>query len=195
MKVILLYGFLGAEFGKVHLYSVQTPAEAIRALCATIDGFKKALIDGEHYRVVIGGRRDSEIDQISYPTSDKETIRIVPIVAGSNGFGKVLLGAALIATSFYTGGATSGFFAGATGSFISSAAGNIGFALVLGGVSELLFKPPSAPKSAESPESRPSFIFNGAVNTSRQGNTVPVCYGRMIVGSQVISAGISVEQI
>lgn len=191
----MLYGFLGAEFGRVHRYDVKTPAQAVRALCATIKGFKQALIEGEHYRVVVGGKSSLELDQVFNPVSDRESIRIVPIVAGSGGLGKILLGVALVVASVYTSGAASGFFSTTAGGFVSAAAGKIGFALVLGGVSELLFKPPSAPDSAEKPDSRPSFIFNGAVNTSTEGNAVPVLYGSMIVGSQVVSVGLSVEQI
>jgi len=40
-----------------------------------------------------------------------------------------------------------------------------------------------------------SYVFNGAVNTTAQGHPVPVGYGRMIVGSAVISAGIDVDEI
>jgi predicted phage tail protein len=36
---------------------------------------------------------------------------------------------------------------------------------------------------------------NGSVNTSAQGYPVPVGYGRMIVGSAVISAGIVAEEL
>ena len=35
--------------------------------------------------------------------------------------------------------------------------------------------------------------FNGPVNTTAQGNPVPVIYGEMIVGSATISAGIYSE--
>ena len=42
----------------------------------------------------------------------------------------------------------------------------------------------------DSPNNRPSYSFNGAVNTSVQGGCVGLLYGRMIVGSSVISAGI-----
>jgi len=71
----------------------------------------------------------------------------------------------------------------------------MGVSLVIGGVSQLLFSPQTQTQSAEREENKPSFIFNGAVNTTRQGNCVPICYGRMIVGSQVISAGLSVTQL
>jgi predicted phage tail protein len=208
MKVICLYGALGNQFGRVHQYDVSTPAEAVKALSVTLKGFKQALIDGGSYKILIGGKTDLDISETVNPVSDRETIRIVPVIAGaSSGPLKIIAGAALI---YFSGGLAAGF--GATGSAAGVAgatAGTAGFAgitagtfsaigvsLVIGGVSQLLFSPQSgAGDSQERPENKPSFIFNGAVNTTRQGNPVPLCYGRMIVGSQVISAGLKVAQI
>lgn len=196
MKTIRLYGELGKSFGRVHQYQVSTPAEAIRAMMATIKGFKQAMIDGGQYRVSVGRKIDLDLTHTAAPVSDKESISIIPVVAGSGGFGKVLVGAALVSFAVFAPYASTTLFAGtAAATTVGAIAGNLGIALILGGVSELLFKPPKAPEMAERPENMPSFMFNGAVNTTRQGNPVPVCYGRMIVGSQVISAGLSVEQI
>ena len=36
--------------------------------------------------------------------------------------------------------------------------------------------------------------IGGPSNTIQQGVPVPLCYGRMIIGSAMISAGISVEE-
>jgi predicted phage tail protein len=47
---------------------------------------------------------------------------------------------------------------------------------------------------AKNPQTKPndtaSYLFNGPVNTTEQGNPVPVLYGRLIVGSQVVSASV-----
>lgn len=190
MKTVMLYGYLGQQFGRVHRYDVKTPAEAIRALCATVQGFKKAIQDESFYKVIVGGdNRGAE--GLHDPFSDKESFRVVPVIQGANGFGQILAGVALVALSFYLPGASA-----AIGTFsASSFAGAVGASLILGGISQLLFAPQaSRPDETERPENRPSFFFNGAVNTSRQGNAVPVCYGQMLVGSQVISSGLSVEQ-
>ena len=40
-----------------------------------------------------------------------------------------------------------------------------------------------------------SFSFSGIVNVAQQGLPVPVCYGRVITGSVVISAGLNSEQL
>ena len=197
MKTIMLYGPIGAQFGHVHRYNVSSPAEAIKALSATLEGFKKAFIDGGHYRILIGGKTSVNLDEAEYPISDRETIRIIPVVAGSSGLGKVVLGGALI---FLSGGLAFGAGAGsllgaASATTMASTIGQIGVSLALGGVSQMLFSPQNNNSSSERPENKPSFIFNGAINTTRQGNPVPICYGRMMVGSQVISAGLSVAEV
>lgn len=52
---------------------------------------------------------------------------------------------------------------------------------------------PKGLKNGDSPDNSASYSFAGPVNTEAQGNPVPVVYGRMIVGSAVISAGIDAE--
>ena len=70
-----------------------------------------------------------------------------------------------------------------------------GISMVLGGVVQLLSPQQTYDSAAsERPENRPSYNFNGPVNTTAQGHPVPLCYGRMIVGSAVISAGIETRQ-
>jgi predicted phage tail protein len=198
----MLYGSLGATYGKVHRYDVVSPAQAIKALSVTIKGFKQSLIDGGYYRILVGGKDELDIDQLGNPMSDRETIRIVPVVAGASGIGKVILGGALLIFAPQLGVAFGATAATATTAGVAGFAGitastfaSIGVSLVIGGVSQMLFSPQSQSISAEREENKPSFIFNGAVNTTRQGNCVPICYGRMIVGSQVISAGLSVDQL
>ena len=68
----------------------------------------------------------------------------------------------------------------------------IGASLILGGVVQMLTPVPRGTKN-KSVSNEPSYSFNGAVNTQAQGNPVPLLYGRMIVGSAVISAGINAE--
>jgi predicted phage tail protein len=122
-------------------------------------------------------------------------IRIAPVVAGAakSGLGQVLLGAALITAAIFMPpsiGAIS-LFGSAT---VASVVGSIGVSLVLGGVAQML-SPPKDLSPGSQDTSSPSYAFNGAVNTTAQGNPVPVGYGRLIVGSAVISAGISTQDI
>jgi predicted phage tail protein len=137
--------------------------------------------------------------------SNAEILKIVPVVAGAGRGGKalfgVIAGVALIAL-----GGPSGFVqglawqAGATAGLaatIGSAAASLGWALALGGVASLFVRSPKYDSlSAERPENRPSYAFNGPVNRTAQGVPVPLCYGGpILVGSQVISSGLRTEQI
>lgn len=47
--------------------------------------------------------------------------------------------------------------------------------------------------SREQADQRTSFLFNGPTSTSQQGLPIPVVYGRILIGSQVISSGIQTE--
>lgn len=182
MKTILLYGFLGRQFGRVHRYDVASPAEAVRAMCATLKGFRKALVDGGAYRVLVGGKQSLSVEEIPHPVSDRESIRIVPVIAGAGkGTGQVIIGALLVVASIFIPGA--------------QGLAPVGYAMIIGGVAQMLFAP-KTPESTDRPENRPSSSFDGAVNTAAQGNPVPVAYGGpLIVGSQVASAGLSVESM
>lgn len=195
MLTVKLYGHLATQFGDTHKINANTPAEVIRAFCANYKDFKKSIVqDGKAlYKIFVGKENRSDTEKIHLGAS--KVIKIVPVVAGAGGLGKVVLGAALIVASFYMPEYmfTQGLFAATN---FSSIASSIGWSLVLGGVSQMLFAPPKVKmNSGERPENLPSYSFAGAINTTGQGNPVPICYGRLRVGSQVISSGLSVAQL
>lgn len=195
MKTIRLYGALGEKFGRVWRFDVKSPAEAVRALCSQLPGFRRHL--QEHsapgYRVLAGNDpRDGGTLRLA---TEAATIRIVPVISGAgSGFGKIVLGAALIASSFFL--PTEPLIGAIASTSLSSISFSIGTSMLLGGISQALTKAPNtSSESVEKPENKPSYAFDGAVNTAAQGNPVPVCYGMLIVGSQVVSAGLTTEQV
>lgn len=197
MKEVILLGALGQQFGDRHRFDVRTGAEAVRALCANYAGFANALIKsreaGVGYRVLYDREPIDTPARLADPLSRSFTI--APVISGAGGgVGQFLLGAAIIAAAFYTGGAslTAGALATTAGGQIAV---SIGTSLALGGVMQMLSPAPKAPSPAERPENMPSYIFDGPVNTTAQGHAVPIGYGRMIVGSAVISAGIFAEEL
>lgn len=185
----MLYGDLGRQFGKVHRYAAKSAAECVRAMCATLPGFREAFAPN-YYRVLRAGKELLDLDGARSPQSEKESIRIIPVVTGakSGGFFGAILGIALIIFAPY--------LAPAFGAAFATAAASVGWSLLIGGVSQLLFAPDKPQKvgSYEAANNRPSYAFSGAVNTIAQGNPVPICYGRLIVGSQVISAGLTAQE-
>lgn len=193
LREVRLSGRLGTRFGRRHRLAVSSAAEAIRALCVLIPGFEYELAESEVHGVrfacFVGKRNIGEAD-LRHPVG-ADPIRIVPVLAGAKNGGlfQTILGAALIAVSFFIPPA--GAFGVAALS--SSAVGAIGFSLALGGIVQMLSPQQRGLSARDSPENGASYNFNGAVNTSAQGNPVPLLYGRMIVGSSVISAGIYAE--
>lgn len=188
MRVVKLYGELGKKYGKFHRFLVSSPGEALRALCANFPGFEKDMITagdrGIGFRVFNG---ENELDDESQVTEiGSGHIKIVPVIIGANATTRILVGTVLIAA-----GLTMSAFAVPGGNFLIAA----GVSLTLGGVIELLSPVPKIKEPDERPENKPSYLFNGPVNTTAQGHPVPVGYGRVRVGGGVISAGIIIDQI
>ena len=189
MKTIILHGDLRQKFGREFQLDVKTPAEAVRALCSQIKGFRGYLHNhtNDAFKVFVGGRNASE--EIGSPCSDREVIRIAPVIQGAGSVGRIVLGAALIV---FSGGIAGGLVAAGMTGATSAGVAMMGLSMVLGGVVELLSPTTSTDTAtAESVTNTPSYNFNGPVNTTAQGHPVPLCYGEMIVGSAVISAGMT----
>jgi len=201
LRKIKLYGQLAKFIGRRVLEAdVATAAEAVRMLAANFPGLEKHMAD-QHYRVTVG-TYDLDLDELHDPAGQQD-IKIMPVIAGAGGgFGKVLLGVALIALSFVSFGA--GAWAG-LGGFGATAAGTaagsmaifkIGAVLLLGGVAQLLSPVPKVPQGPSSDnDPRKTFNFSGIQQTSRQGVPVPCVYGLTLVGSVVISAGVDTVQV
>lgn len=196
MREIKLYGHLAEKFGKVFHLEVANAAEAVRALCANFHEFQKELIGTEEaprfYRVIVGKSALNDERHVLYPCGRSETIRIVPTLvgAGKGGVGSIIAGIALIAISFFL--PVTPLIAGMSMS-LSSIAMSMGISMLISGIASALSPQPKNNAADKEPaQNKPSYSFDGPVNTTLQGNCVPVGYGRLIVGSAVISAGIEV---
>ena len=191
MKTIVLLGELGKRYGRRHRLDVASPAEAVRAMCANFKdfaGFVSASAERNVGYRVITARADLAADELHQPAG--KTITIAPVIAGAGGsIGKIILGAVLIAAAVFVPGLAVPLFGTTT---LATVAFSVGVSLALGGVAQMLAPVPQSLNRGID-EDKPSYIFNGAQNTTAQGQAVPVGYGRMIVGSAVISAGINVE--
>lgn len=189
MRSIKVYGSLAKFLGKrTFKAAVATPAEAIRFLVANFPGLRAHMADG-HYKVGVG---DAELEigdhpeQLHYPTTKTEQIKIIPVIAGAGAVGRILAGIALIAAAILIPGAQAWLGPTAFSLVIGT-----GTALVLGGVSQLLS--PTTKLETDTNDPRKSFSFSGIQNVARQGVPVPIVYGECLVGSIVISAGINTE--
>lgn len=192
MRTVRLYGHLGKRFGRVHKMDVASPAEAVRALSANHPEFRTAMVSHAPGYRIQSSDEVIPLDLLAFGGSGD--IKIIPVVAGAkNGLGQILIGALILATAFATGGLSLGAAGLVTNGIVGQLALSFGTSLLIGGISQMLVAAPKTGGPANG-ANKPNYAFNGAVNTVAQGNAVPVCYGRLIVGSQVISAALTVEQ-
>ena len=205
LRTIKVYGHLAEHCGKKTFKALaRTPAEAVRFLVSNYPGLRALMRDG--YYTVSTGAYSLELgqspEQLGYPLSGEDEIRIIPVISGANFFRNALLaiaGAALIATAAMTGGVEfrRRWIFVCKGSNIwcevSGGSGNIGIGLVLTGVAGMLS--PTIPTPDIDNDPRNNFSFSGVQNTSREGVPVPVAYGEVIVGSVVISSGLNVDPL
>ncbi|MEY0334902.1 MULTISPECIES: tail assembly protein [unclassified Providencia] len=196
LKTIRLYGVLGFKFGRVHHLAIDSPREAIKALSVLYDGFEQFLANA-HLKglefAVFKGRRNITGDELHLDTC--EEIRIAPVVKGSKrgGFFQTVLGVAMIGAAMMLGPA--GWAAFGAGGFAGGALAMGGAAMAIGGVVQMLSPQTRGLSMRQDADNKPSYAFGGAVNTTAQGNPVPLLYGvdRREVGGAIISAGIYTE--
>lgn len=182
LTAVFLHGALGEKYGKRLMLDVECVAGAVALLKANFSSFARDLIGrGNRYQVWVGKTNISQ-EELLNPANGQD-IHIVPAISGAGGNSNVLqiiVGIILVVVgvifSAYGGGGLVG----------------IGVGMIVGGVVGLVFAPSSrfSPAGTQG-EKKPSYYFNGPINTTAQGNPVPILYGRLVVGSQVVSGGIS----
>ncbi len=194
---VILHGSMAAKFRGNQpdgswLLDVQSPREAIHAIERNVGGMFQYLIkkteEGVEYRVVIDGKDFEHIDELYIPMGDYDTIEFVPVILGeSTGLWQIIAGVLLIIVGVVIGVATS--WTG-IGLVIGGALVSAGIGLVIGGITNLLL-----PAQTNGAKNQPSYLFSGQINSTRQGEAVPVPYGIGIWGSQLISAYLTTAEI
>lgn len=187
MAIINLHGKLGEAVG-VSQWSIEVSSvnEAFHAInTQTNDAIRKFFINKQNasanYDVLINNQKttpseDKTYNDLTIERQDIEQIDVVPCLEGAFlGWAGILLG------GIGLGMATNSF------------AAMTSIALIANGISSLLSEPPEFPEQRQitNPSSDPtqlanSYLFSGPVNVINEGGPVPIGYGRLIVGSQVI---------
>lgn len=178
--------------------------------------------EGLCFEVLFGDNEDEGVEdliELVHPLPEGKTITFVPIVEGSDNKGrgmiKMAIGIAMIVISQGTaspqafevmmpgmavpGGGTVGAGAvlvpgtggaWAAGGWANVAVGQLGWGMVFSGAAMYLTPEIADPEGANEDT---NFLFNGAVNTVKQGVPVPVVYGRMGTGSVTAAASLFTE--
>lgn len=192
IRTLRFHGPLIAQFGKEFKYRAHNVPKMISAAKNLLPNFEHYML-AAHKRgltfAVFVGKRNIKEDELEL-TNGTDEIHLVPVLIGSKraGLFQTILGAALIAAAIFTpaaGLAAAGLTAGGVGM--------AGASLALGGVIQMLSPQQAGLRMRQNPDNKPSYAFGGPVNTTAQGNPVPIGYGQREIGGAVISAGIYTE--
>ena len=165
MTIVNLHGILGQEYGRTFKLNLSNPRHVLEAIDCSKTGFIKRVIslhtDGLGYEIIVDRKKLSQPSDIEN-ISNVQTIDLVPIIAGSSGFELIL--------------------AGLKKAFFAIVFATIQYALTP--------KPEVDSLEIQADANKSSLVFSNRVNIASQGSPVPVGYGRLKVGTQVIQATI-----
>lgn len=180
MAKIRLYGDL-KQYGDKFDLNIETAAEGLKGLCCQIKGLQQRIIDG-WFRVRINGV-DMTTDNLQFGLHSRlpenAVIHIVPKVAGAKNGGlfQFIAGAVMVVVGVFTSWCGGGALIAA------------GIGLMVGGVAQMLTKTPKTDKLKEGLANKNTY-FSNLDNTIAQGAPVPLIYGRIKIGSKVLSQGL-----
>ena len=192
IRTLRFHGPLIAQIGKEFKYRAHNAPKMISAAKNLLPNFEHYML-AAHKRgltfAVFIGKRNIKEDELEL-TNGTDDIHLVPVLIGGKraGLFQTILGAALIAAAIFTpaaGLAAAGLTAGGLGM--------AGASLALGGVIQMLSPQQAGLRMRQDPDNKPSYAFGGPVNTTAQGNPVPIGYGQREIGGAIISAGIYTE--
>lgn len=176
-----LYGQMKKDYGDHMDLEARSPREAVTALAYQCPKYKKYLLENSWH--VILGDKENEISEqeLDISLGKYQEVHLIPAIEGQGKYGSAILGAALFAVGAITG---------MTPLMI------MGGAMMLGGLIASATKIPGTKETKkEEIDKRASFLFSGAVNSSTQGLPIPRGYGRVLIGSSVVSAAVYAEQL
>lgn len=194
---VRLSGSLATKFWRQKDYLLEsgTTNEVFSALRNTVDGFADEIMRMSRAGIRFAIFRNRvNVGETELTLKGTTEIRIVPVIAGSKSSGlfQTITGVAMIVV-----GAAINYFSGGSLAWLGTPMMQVGVAMTIGGVIQMLSPVPKAPSQQDqaSTENKPSYLFNGAFNSTQQGLPVPVVYGQMLVGSSVVAVGTWAEAI
>lgn len=187
MITVVFYGNL-KSYGTFKLHATS-PADALNGLFSQISGLREKIRTGT-FLIRLNGEiqyESSIADRFRQPENHAQ-IHIIPRTAGAGRAGQIIAGVALIGLAFFNP------FGLAAGHALLSGMMTGGVGLLLGGVAQMLAKPPKLDGSQGQKASR-NTAFSNLDNTAAQGQPVPLAYGVVYAGSRVISQGVESRRI
>jgi predicted phage tail protein len=164
MTIINIHGILAREYGSSFTLSMPNPKDVLEAIDCNKQGFLQRLVElqrgGLCYDIIINKTRITNGSDMDN-ISNPATIDLVPAISGSGGAEFLILAKLVAKTVLFAA---------------------ISYALTP--------KPENEALEIAGDASKSSMIFSNTANVASQGSPVPLGYGRLRVGSQVIQATI-----
>lgn len=185
MVNVRFYGSL-KQFGTEFRLDCKTPAEVVQALTSQIPKLRQFIQQGL-FTVRVGREYldNRYLEQgLNQHLKDDSTVHFTPVLKGSKkaGLFQTIVGAVMVVVGAFTS------WAGGA----ALIAGGIG--LIAGGVAQMLTKMPSM-STGKDAERKQSTSFSNLSNMAAQGRPMPLAYGRIRVGSLIISQGVETMDI
>ena len=172
MTIVNIHGILAREYGSSFILNLPNPKDVLEAIDCNRLGFLQRLVElqreGFCYDLIIDKKRITNGPDMEN-ISDPATIDLVPAISGS---GPVIGGIIMFLGS---------------GTLLAHLANAVIFAAISYALTP---KPENEALEIEANSSKGSLIFSNTANLANQGSPVPIGYGRLQVGSQVIQATI-----
>lgn len=209
LRTVKFYGKL-KEFGDEFQVEASSPGEAVRLIAEQIPALKKYIRDN-NFKVRVGNKSSGLVitaETIHWRDNTDDTIHVEPMILGAKKQGMwmmiagILIIAVAVGAAFFTGGASLAALGAvvpgtaAVGGITFGTVAMFGATLAISGLATMLTPVPKMDMPmGEKADEKQSFLFDGAVNSTAQGNAIPLIYGIFGVGSLVVSTGISVENL
>lgn len=200
--MISLYGSLARAFRKKYKTDpknipicAKSGRDVVQALDANFRGFRALIKRSGEYKFTRGNALfgGTDVSEREIEIGFGEDWHLMPVAAGckKGGLLQTIAGVVLIVVGAVISYASSGTLASIGGGMIK-----VGAALAIGGVAQMLFTSPTSDyASRESADERPSYLFDGPVNTSGAGAALPLAFGKTWIGTHTVSAGMTVENV
>ena len=199
MTNVTIHGKLGKIYGKNHKFKLRKMSEIIPAINANSPGFRHKILgdfkSGYHYYFVDPKNPDKKYDrpEVFLNAKPPEEIHIVPAILGAGPVGLIVGGIGLGAFSTTVGTIT---LASGTKIALGEILMNIAISFIIQGISAILFPPPEpAVQQMQSQIDTSSYIFSSLKNTATQGFPIPLVYGELRVGSNIVSTNVVSEDM
>ena len=198
MVNVRFYGSL-SQFGTHFQLDCRDVAEIICALTSQYPKLRQALQQGL-FKVRIGRHYiDNRYVEkgLYYRLKAGMTVHFTPVLKGAKRAGvfNIIVGIALVAASWYAGGAAGWSYLGASGYGMATMGTMLGASMILSGVAQLLTSTPKMGGISEDKEKQRSTSFSNLSNMTAQGKMIPLAYGRIRTGSLVISQGVETYDV